>query len=434
MTYQETIDYLYSQHPAFESKGAGAYKPGLGTSMALDKLFGHHHRNYATIHVAGTNGKGSVSHLLATILQLNGYNVGLYTSPHLVDFRERIRVNGKMIPKDDVIDFISRYRKMNFGGKPSFFELTSTMAFDYFSKCHVDVAVIEVGLGGRLDSTNIITPSMCVITNISLDHMQFLGNTTTQIAKEKAGIIKPGVPVVVGESQGAVRQVFADNANSVGAPITFADDTQRITSHSLSGDGHMVLHTTEHGTIENELIGEYQIKNANTVLAATEVMKEIGFRVSEESLHKAFLSVCEVSGLMGRWTKLNDRPTVVCDTGHNPGGWTYISHQLKFQDCTTLRMVIGFVSDKDVRSIVGMMPPNATYYFTQAAIDRALSASTLAEIATDAGLKGTTCPSVVQAYKQALADAAPGDFIFVGGSTYVVAELLSAMQNNNSMA
>lgn len=428
MTYQETIDYLYSQHPAFESKGAGAYKPGLGTSMELDELFGHPHRNYATIHVAGTNGKGSVSHLLATILQLNGYKVGLYTSPHLVDFRERIRVNGKMIPQAEVIDFIDRYRKLNFCGKPSFFELTSTMAFDYFSKCNVDVAVIEVGLGGRLDSTNIITPSMCVITNISLDHMQFLGNTTTLIAKEKAGIIKPGVPVVIGESQGAVRQVFADKAHSVNAPITFADDVQRIMSNSLSSEGRMVLHTTEHGTIENELIGEYQIKNANTVLAVTDVMKKIGFKVSEESLHKAFSSVCEVSGFMGRWTKLHDRPTVVCDTGHNPGGWTYISHQLKSQDCATLRMVIGFVSDKDVRSIVGMMPTHATYYFTQAAIDRALSASTLAEIATEAGLKGSVCPSVVKSYEQALADSAPGDFIFVGGSTYVVAELLSALQ------
>lgn len=429
MTYQETIDYLYSQHPAFESKGAGAYKPGLGTSMELDELFGHPHRNYASIHVAGTNGKGSVSHLLATILQLNGYKVGLYTSPHLVDFRERIRVNGKMIPQADVIDFIERYRKLNFCGKPSFFELTSTMAFDYFSKCNVDVAVIEVGLGGRLDSTNIITPSMCVITNISLDHMQFLGNTTTLIAKEKAGIIKPGVPVVIGESQGAVRQVFADKAHSVNAPITFADDVQRIMSNSLSSEGRMVLHTTEHGTIENELIGEYQIKNANTVLAATDVMKKIGFKVSEESLHKAFSSVCEVSGLMGRWTKLHDCPTVVCDTGHNPGGWTYISHQLKSQDCATLRMVIGFVSDKDVRSIVGMMPTLATYYFTQAAIDRALSASTLAEIATEAGLKGSVCQSVAKAYEQALADAAPGDFIFVGGSSYVVAELLSALQS-----
>lgn len=429
MTYQETIDYLYSQHPAFESKGAGAYKPGLGTSMELDELFGHPHRNYATIHVAGTNGKGSVSHLLATILQLNGYKEGLYTSPHLVDFRERIRVNGKMIPQAEVIDFIDRYRKLNFCGKPSFFELTSTMAFDYFSKCNVDVAVIEVGLGGRLDSTNIITPSMCVITNISLDHMHFLGNTTTLIAKEKAGIIKPGVQVVIGESQGAVRQVFADKSHSVNAPITFADDVQRIMSHSLSSEGRMVLHTTEHGTIENELIGEYQIKNANTVLAATDVMKKIGFKVSEESLHKAFSSVCEVSGLMGRWTELHDRPTVVCDTGHNPGGWTYISHQLKSQDCATLRMVIGFVSDKDVRSIVGMMPTHATYYFTQATIDRALSASTLAEIATEAGLKGIVCPSVAKAYEQALADAAPGDFIFVGGSTYVVAELLSALQS-----
>lgn len=428
MNYQETIDYLYSQHPAFESKGAGAYKPGLGTSLALDSLFGHPHRNYATIHVAGTNGKGSVSHLLATALQLNGYKVGLYTSPHLVDFRERIRVNGEMISQKSVIDFIERYQKLNFSGCPSFFELTSTMAFDYFSKCHVDVAVIEVGLGGRLDSTNIITPSMCVITNISLDHMQFLGNTTAQIAKEKAGIIKPGIPVVVGEAQGEVKQVFADKARTEGAPIVFADETSRITTHTMH-NGLLRLHTAAHGTIDSELTGEYQIKNANTVLASIDELRKIGFSMSGSSVNEAFRHVCSVSGLMGRWSKIHDKPTVVCDTGHNPGGWAYISRQLQEQACRTLRMVIGFVSDKDVRSIMQMMPTSASYYFTQASIERALSAESLSAIAESAGLHGTTCATVAQAYSQALADASPSDFIFVGGSTYVVAELLTALQH-----
>ena len=293
MTYKQSLDFLYNSLPMFQRIGGAAYKPGLGTSMALDNLFGNPHKTFKSIHIAGTNGKGSTSHLIASILQLSGYKVGLYTSPHLVDFRERIRVNGKMISKEAVTDFVNRYLDMNFDGSPSFFELTMMMAFDYFRSCNVDYAIIEVGLGGRLDSTNIITPILSVITNISFDHTQFLGNTLPQIASEKAGIIKPGIPVVIGEDCPEIHDVFIKKAKTEGAPITFAEEQPAITCVKREND-LLQIDTHDYGTIIGELSGECQTKNANTVLTAINWLKQLGVKITNEAVINGFKNVCEI--------------------------------------------------------------------------------------------------------------------------------------------
>ena len=324
MNYEETLNYLYNQLPMFERQGGDAYKPGLQTSNDLDSLFGNPHRAYKCIHVAGTNGKGSVSHLLATVLQQCGYQVGLYTSPHIVDFRERIRVNGEMISKAQVMKFMEEYFKTGYRGHPTFFELTSTLAFDYFKQCQVDYAVIEVGLGGRLDSTNIITPMLSVITNISLDHTQFLGNTLPEIAGEKAGIIKHQVPVVIGEATGEVRNVFEKKAHDEEAPITFAQDAPLVTEGKSVG-GHTLLNTKDYGPLIDELGGEFQIKNANTVLTAIQVLKELGVNIETEAVATAFERVCELSGFIGRWQQLGSSPLVICDSGHNAVSYTHLT-------------------------------------------------------------------------------------------------------------
>lgn len=429
MNYQETIEYLYSQMPMFSRTGGEAYKEGLGTSEALDTLFNHPHCAYKSIHVAGTNGKGSTSHLLASVLQKSGYKVGLYTSPHLVDFRERIRVNGEMIPEQDVIDFVEAYRNSEFDGAPSFFELTMTMAFDYFRKAGVDIAVIEVGLGGRLDSTNIITPIMGVITNISFDHTQFLGDTLPQIASEKAGIIKSGIPVVIGEASGEVRKVFADKATEVNAPITFAEDNPQIKECSREND-RLILQTINHGTIIDELSGDCQIKNANTALNAIQVLRNLGLTISEEAISEGFAHVCEISGLMGRWYVVGDKPRVVCDTGHNAGGMQYIVKQLAKEKYSRLHIVLGFVRDKDITHILEMFPRYATYYFTNAAIPRSLPASELKALAIARGLDGNDYPTVESAYSAACDAASPEDMIFIGGSTFVVADFLTSQNKS----
>ncbi len=426
MNYNETIDFLYSQLPMFERSGANAYKPGLQTSRDLDNMFGNPHTAYKTIHIAGTNGKGSVSSLLAAVLQSEGYKVGLYTSPHLVDFRERIVVNGEKIPQQYVVDFVRRYQQMGYEGHPSFFELTSTMAFDYFRAAGVDYAVIEVGLGGRLDSTNIISPLLCVITNISLDHTQFLGDTLPKIASEKAGIIKAGVPVVVGEAEGEVRRVFERKAEAEGAPIVFAQDLNLISGHTHSGGMLQLSTATSLGTISSQLSGEYQVRNAATVLAAVgEINRHEVAHISDESVRSAFAHVSQLTGLRGRWTTLRSCPLTVCDTGHNIGGWQYLSRQIASVSATCHRMVIGFVKDKDIRHILALMPKDACYYFTQASIQRALDARSLMLMGQEAGLEGRCFSTVEEAYNQAKADAADTDLVFVGGSTYVVAELLA---------
>ena len=428
MNYDETLEYLFNQHPAFQRVGAQAYKEGLDTSLALDEIYDHPHTHYKCIHVAGTNGKGSVSHTIASILQKCGYTVGLYTSPHLVDFRERIRVNGEMISKTEVIDFVEDYKSRNFNGAPSFFELTMMMAFDYFRKKKVDFAVVEVGLGGRLDSTNIISPILGVITNISFDHTQFLGNTLASIAREKAGIMKKNIPVVIGEADGDVRSVFESNAEKVGAPIVFSNDCAEILSHRANNE-YVEYQTRTYGVIESELTGACQCHNANTILHAVTEMRKIGLLIPDQAVAEGFKNVCEISGLMGRWMKLQKNPLVICDTGHNVGGIGYIVNQLNGIKCDALRIVIGFVNDKDIEHILQMLPKKAVYYFTQAQIPRAQSAEVVKEMASKYGLIGSAYPKVSQAYDAALNDAYASDFIFVGGSTFAVAYLLSSLSS-----
>ena len=424
MDYKESLDFLYNSLPMFQRVGGAAYKAGLGTSIALAELFDNPHKAFRSIHVAGTNGKGSVSHLLASILQRAGYRVGLYTSPHLVDFRERIRVNGEMISQEAVTDFVGRYQSMGYDGSPSFFELTMVMAFDYFRLRQVDIAVIEVGLGGRLDSTNIITPMLSVITNISFDHMQFLGDTLPLIAAEKAGIIKPHVPVVIGEDGVEIHDVFTSKAAAEDAPIVFAEEQRQVLSARREHD-RWIIETSGYGTIVDELSGDCQVKNAATVLAAVDELKKLGVAIPDDAVLDGFGHVCEISGLMGRWMVVADAPRTVCDTGHNTGGWQYLGNQLRNETYRQLRIVIGFVNDKDIAHILDMLPLEAVYYFTQASIPRALDCHLLAEAANAKGLRGCAYPTVDDAYRAALAASATDDMIFVGGSTFVVADFLS---------
>ena len=426
MNYEETLEYLFRQLPVFQQIGSAAYKPGLQNSEALDEYFGHPHRKFHTLHVAGTNGKGSVSHLLAAILQLNGYKTGLYTSPHLVDFRERIRIDGQPISREEVIDFAQKHVPPTLHIHPSFFELTMMMAFDYFARQAVDVAVIEVGLGGRLDSTNIITPDLCVITNISYDHVQMLGHTLPQIAREKAGIIKSGIPVVIGEAQGEVKQVFLDKAREVGAPIFFAEECVRFDSARQSARG-WEFDTPEFPHLVGELGGLCQEKNAATVLTAVARLRELGYHISNESVYEAFAHVTRLTGLMGRWQQLQSSPRLICDTGHNTGGMQYIARQLRNGHYDTLRIVIGMVNDKDISGVLSMLPREAVYYFTRASVPRALPQDKLEALATQAGLKGKSYPTVKEAVTAAQKESRPEDLIFVGGSTFIVADLLQFM-------
>ena len=427
----------------FEHIGAVAYKPGLQTTEALDEHYGHPHRQYKTIHVAGTNGKGSCSHTLAAILQQAGFKVGLYTSPHIVDFRERIRVNGQTISEKYVIDFVDDFIKWNDESStsndeplitnddystnnnqrlyPSFFELATAMAFKYFADQQVDIAVVEVGLGGRLDCTNIITPILSIITNISFDHTQFLGNTLAEIAAEKAGIMKRNVPVVIGETTAETRPVFEEKARLVGSPIYFAEDIAEVISSSPNNQGGRNYLTRNFGTLAGQLGGNYQEKNTNTILAAVTLLPAVG----RADIANGFAHVCETTGLVGRWQTIHQRPLAICDTGHNVGGWQYLAPQIKNQPCKQLRMVFGMVDDKDIDTVLTMLPKDAVYYFTKAQSKRAIPEQRILEKATALGLHGTAFPNVKDAYRQAMSEADPDDFIFVGGSSYVVADLLS---------
>lgn len=423
MNYEETLTYLYQTAPLFQQIGQGAYKEGLHNTVALDEYLGHPHTHFKTIHVAGTNGKGSCSHTLASILQSAGYKTGLYTSPHLVDFRERIRVNGEPVPESFVIDFTERHKPFYEPLHPSFFELTTAMAFDYFAKQQVDVAVIEVGLGGRLDCTNIIRPDLCVITNISFDHVQFLGNTLEKIAGEKAGIIKEGVPVVIGEANKETRPVFVSKAKEMKAPIYFAEDERLLVAAKPHENGFL-YHTKDYPYLKGELGGFCQLKNTNTILSATRRLKELGYRITKMDMHYGFAQVCKRTGLMGRWQKLSDHPTVICDTGHNVGGFQYIVIQLKRQSYQTLRIVFGMVNDKDICGVLEMLPKEAVYYFTQASVKRALPAEELQTLAESYQLHGACYPSVSEALETARKESSEQDFIFVGGSSFIVADLL----------
>lgn len=410
MNYQETTEYLFNSTPVFEKIGAKAYKPGLQTTHALDEHFGHPHRQYKTIHIAGTNGKGSCSHTIAAILQSQGYKVGLYTSPHLVDFRERIRVNGECLPEQYVIDFVEENRAFFEPLHPSFFELTTAMAFKYFAEQKVDYAVIEVGLGGRLDCTNIITPVLSVITNISFDHTQFLGNTLAEIAGEKAGIIKPHVPVVIGEYIEETRPVFEKVAGERHSPIHFAQDE----------DTAMEVYM--------ELKGSYQERNRKTILAALKVLRQT-MTISDEAIRNGFEHVCELTGLRGRWEKLGEAPLVICDTGHNLAGWKYLATQISDVDAQVKHIVFGMVDDKDVEHVLQLLRDKlknrVKFYWTQPSTKRAIPVEKLRDTALKYNLHGETYHSVKEAYMTAKANAKNDDFIFVGGSSYVVADLLS---------
>lgn len=407
MTYVDAIKYLYDHAPMFQQVGRKAYKSGLENTLALDTRFGHPHRRYKTIHVAGTNGKGSTSHLLASVLQCAGYRVGLYTSPHLRDFRERIRIDGDMITEQRVIDFVSQNKPLIDQMQPSFFEITTALAFAYFAERQVDVAVVEVGLGGRLDCTNIISPALSVITNISLDHTDILGDTLEKIAAEKAGIIKPLTPVVIGETQAETAPVFTARAAEIGAPIVFAD--QMMATHALPNC---------------PLEGIYQAKNKCTALAAIDQLRQAGFAISERNIVDGFRQVLERTHLAGRWQTLGERPRIVCDTGHNEGGMRYVAEQLKRQTYARLHIVFGMVSDKNHEAVLALLPTDATYYFTKAQSPRAWSETELQRQAATFGLRGNAYASVREALAAAQNAATPDDFIFVGGSNYIVAEII----------
>lgn len=424
MNYEETLDYLYNSAPLFQHIGKDAYKEGLENTYLLDEHFGHPHRKFRTIHVAGTNGKGSCSHTLAAILQAAGYKTGLYTSPHLIDFRERIRINGIPADKEFVIDFVEKHRAFFEPLHPSFFELTTAMAFHYFAREEVDVAIIEVGLGGRLDCTNIIRPDLCIITNISFDHVQFLGNTLPQIAREKAGIIKEGIPVVIGETTPETKPVFAARAKEMHAPLVFAEEEQLLHSSRTDEKGKRIYQTEDYANLEGELSGLCQLKNTNTLLSAIRQLKQAGYQIEEADVRKGFSQVCALTGLMGRWQKLEDSPALVCDTGHNVGGISYIIEQLIHQKYEQLHIVIGMVNDKDVSGVLAMLPKDAVYYFTKASVKRALAEKELQQLAARAGLSGDTYPDVEAAVAAARKNAGTNDFIFVGGSSFIVADLL----------
>ncbi len=425
MNYEETLDYLYNSAPLFQHIGKDAYKAGLENTYLLDEYFNHPHRQFRTIHIAGTNGKGSCSHTLAAILQSAGYKTGLYTSPHLIDFRERIRVNGIPVSKEYVIDFVEKHRVFFEPLHPSFFELTTAMAFHYFAQSQIDVAIIEVGLGGRIDCTNIIRPDLCVITNISFDHIQFLGNTLAKIATERRPeSSKKKTPVVIGETTPETKPIFTTRAKEVNAPIYFAEEEQLLHSSSINEKGKRIYQTTDYLNLEGELEGLCQLKNTNTLLSAIRLLKQAGYQLTESNIRKGFSQVCELTGLMGRWQKLESEPTLICDTGHNVGGISYIIEQLKHQKYERLHIVIGMVNDKDISGVLSMLPKNATYYFTKASVKRALSEKELQSLAMQSRLHGDAYPDVETAVAAAKEKANKNDFIFVGGSSFIVADLL----------
>ncbi len=421
MNYKETTEYLFSAMPSFQNVGGDAYKPGLERIEEFCAALDNPHRKYPVVHIAGTNGKGSTSHMLAAILQKSGYRVALFTSPHLKDFRERIRIGAEMISEQEVVDFVAQNRATMQNIGLSFFEMTAAMAFDFFARSNVDVAVVETGLGGRLDATNIVAPILSVITNIAIDHTQYLGDTLQKIATEKAGIIKPNTPVVIGDSS-SVADIFQDKAAQCGAELIFANSTAEY---------------------ELDLLGDYQRKNLVTVLSAVEVLRDKGYSISEEQLRSALSQVCKLTGLRGRWQIISNEknrdkePLTICDTGHNVHGLTQVTQQLKriisdFSNRkisigdnrkTVLHCVLGFARDKDLRQILAMFPQNAHFYFVRAKVERAFTSAEIAEVAKDLNLRFECFDDVASGLQQAKQFAAKDDVIFVGGSTFVVAEV-----------
>lgn len=482
--YQSILEYLYTRLPMFQRTGPAAYKHSLENTLALDRMYGHPHRQFRTLHIAGTNGKGSVSHMLAAVMQAAGYRTGLYTSPHLVDFRERIRINGRMVPKAEIVRMVGDFHLRNHNEEiaPSFFELTAALAFDYFARKKVDIAVIETGLGGRLDSTNIISPEVSIITNISFDHMTLLGNTLTEIATEKAGIIKPGIPVVISQWQPEVASLFEEKAAEQGSPLFFAGkeyhadysmrDTagrqvfnfhrgvtsgngapqtdQAATSEEVPGKtgnrgtaktavGGMRIGKTvpqETGTekaaagdngyegLKTDLTGSYQRLNIPAVLTTVDLLREKGWKIPREAVYRGLENVTGLTGLQGRWQVIGHNPQVICDTGHNTAGIKEVVEQLRQTPYRKLHFVLGVVEDKDATGILALLPKEAVYYFTRASIPRALDAGKLKEKATAFGLKGEVYPTVAAAFRAAREAAGREELVFVGGSNFVVAEVL----------
>jgi dihydrofolate synthase / folylpolyglutamate synthase len=429
MTYSEALDFLFSQLPAYHRIGKAAYRNDLKNTILLDNYFGNPHLKYPTIHVAGTNGKGSVSHMIASVLQEAGYKTGLYTSPHLKDFRERIKVNGVVISESEVIDFVTRHASIIGSVKPSFFEMTVAMAFNFFAECKVDVAVIEVGLGGRLDSTNIINPVLSVITNIGNDHMDLLGNTLEKVAFEKAGIIKKRIPVLISETQPLIKDVFIRKANENECQFFFADEMfscELGKNDSQAGKREYLLT----GLSQNDLIrgetplgGDYQSKNLKAVYASFHLLKH-SFFVSDTDIIEGIRKVVINTGLYGRWQVLGTSPLIICDTGHNREGLEYVMNQIRLIEKSVLHIILGFVNDKDLGLVLPLFPHNAIYYFTKASVPRALNELILKREAAEYGLIGDCYSSVKEAFECAKLKAKPEDLIFIGGSTFVVAEVV----------
>ena len=405
MNYRQTLDYLFSQLPMYQRVGKAAYKADLSNTDRLCSLLKNPENNFKSVHVAGTNGKGSTSHMIASVLQEGGYKVGLYTSPHLKDFRERIKINGIMIPEDEVTDFVNKYKSDFEEINLSFFEWTVGLAFDFFSNQKVDIAIIETGLGGRLDSTNVVKPEVSVITNIGIDHTQFLGNTLAEIAKEKAGIVKAETPLIIGETQLETKSIFQQKAKDLKAPIYFAD--QEVNQ-----------------VYETDLNGAYQSKNLKTALKTIQILQELDWKISEENINVGLMSVVKNTGLLGRWQIIGNSPLIVCDTGHNKEGIAEIVNQLGDAQYKKLHIVFGAVNDKSIERVLELLPNSASYYFCQASIPRALEVNELFNLASQKGLKGNIYNSVREALNSAKENALKEDLIFVGGSTFVVAEVL----------
>jgi len=405
MNYKETLDYLFAQLPMYQRVGKAAYKVDLTNTYDLCKLLHNPEDKFKSVHVAGTNGKGSTSHMLASILQEAGYKVGLYTSPHLKDFRERVKINGEMISEEDVISFVQKYRsdfeKMNL----SFFEWTVGLAFDYFANEHVDIAIVETGLGGRLDSTNVVTPEISVITNIGIDHTQFLGDTLGKIAIEKAGIIKPNISVIIGETQNETKNVFLNRSEQGNSPIHFADELIK-------------------NSLQTDLKGVYQQKNVKTCIAVSKSLIDKGWSISDENIEIGLLNVVKNTGLLGRWQTLSENPLTICDTGHNEEGVKELVAQIKKMDYKNLHFVFGAVNDKSIDKVLSLLPKNAQYYFCAAKIPRAMPVSFLMKSAKLVGLNGLGYDSVESALSAAKVNAVSNDLIFIGGSTFIVAEVV----------
>jgi len=428
MDYQQTLDYLFSKLPMFSRIGAAAYRKDLTNTIVLSEFLGRPEKRFPSVHIAGTNGKGSTSHMLAAIFQSAGYRTGLYTSPHLKDFRERIRINGEMIKESFIVDFVQRIRPLSESLDPSFFEVTVAMAFEYFAVEKVDIAIIEVGLGGRLDSTNIIHPELSVITNIGFDHMNMLGNTLPAIAFEKAGIIKKDTPVVIGEHNPETAPVFEQRAHEDNAPLTFADQQRFISDwnyqrHRLTAGVSTSPTADDKEFYTLDLPGIYQTLNLLTVLEAVHRLRALGWKLEQTAVHKGLANVKKLTGLHGRWELVHEHPDVILDVAHNADGMRQLARQIELSDHEELHIVLGMVGDKDIDQALALLPKTAYYYFTKASIPRALPEDRLSEKARSKGLEGKTYPNVMEALSAAKAHARPRDLVLVCGSVFVVGEV-----------